>query len=239
VITSKSEGRRTRGSGGLYQRGNDGLWVATVDLGILDGKRVRKTVSSKSKREVQKKFTRLKNELRVMLSIPENTSKRFSPEETHKWIGERLDFLGLNQEQFSKKAGIAESEVSRYRSRKARPRIEFLERLAIALDIDLVSLLIALGAVEFDTKSTPQIIKGQLNKDVIWEVAKQNNLLRVDSPGVTSGAKTCKSNLPKRQQTNLYSNTNYDDIETLGRLLGKGYLTQREFDLKKQQILDL
>jgi hypothetical protein len=35
------------------------------------------------------------------------------------------------------------------------------------------------------------------------------------------------------------SATNYDEIEKLGELLGKGLLTQKEFDAKKKQILGL
>jgi len=35
------------------------------------------------------------------------------------------------------------------------------------------------------------------------------------------------------------SSNNYDEIEKLGDLLGKGLLTQKEFDAKKKQILGL
>lgn len=97
---------------------------------------------------------------------------KFTAEQTHKWFGERLEFLGINQEQLSKKAGIAESDVSRYRSQKGRPRIELIDRLAEALEVDIIALLIALGAVEADGKTTPRIIEGKKNSKVIWEINK-------------------------------------------------------------------
>jgi integrase len=55
--------RRIRGEGGFSQRASDGLWVGTMDLGWHAGKRVRKTVSAKTKREAQAKFVKLKAEI--------------------------------------------------------------------------------------------------------------------------------------------------------------------------------
>src|ERR1700722_4221240 len=40
-----SKGRRVRGEGSIYKRAGDGLWVGMLDLGIVDGRRRRKTVS--------------------------------------------------------------------------------------------------------------------------------------------------------------------------------------------------
>ena len=97
---------------------------------------------------------------------------KFTPEQTSRWIGERLEFLGLNQEQFAKKTGIAQSDISRYKSQKARPRIELVDRLASALEVDIIALLIALGAIDADAKTTPRIVEGKKNSKVIWEINK-------------------------------------------------------------------
>lgn len=51
--------RRGRGEGGLFQR-SDGLWVGTVDLGYVDGKRRRKTVTAKRKADAIAKHNALK-----------------------------------------------------------------------------------------------------------------------------------------------------------------------------------
>ncbi len=53
------EKRRSRGSGGLYQRA-DGMWVGIVDIPTEDGKRRRQTVSSKDKTTASVKLRALK-----------------------------------------------------------------------------------------------------------------------------------------------------------------------------------
>ena len=54
--------RRIRGEGSLTQRAN-GLWVGTVDLGWSGGRRIRKSVSAKTKKEAQRKFKDLKSDV--------------------------------------------------------------------------------------------------------------------------------------------------------------------------------
>lgn len=54
--------RRTRGEGSIYQRG-DGRWVGVVDMGWVAGKRVRKTVTAATLKELRPKFKALKQTL--------------------------------------------------------------------------------------------------------------------------------------------------------------------------------
>jgi len=49
--------RRGNSEGSIYQR-NDGRWVSVIDLGYQDGKRHRKSIYGKTRKEVQKKLTR-------------------------------------------------------------------------------------------------------------------------------------------------------------------------------------
>lgn len=58
----QSRPRRIRGEGSFSQRASDGLWVGTLDLGRVNGRRVRKSVAAKTKREAQKKFIALKRD---------------------------------------------------------------------------------------------------------------------------------------------------------------------------------
>ena len=51
--------RRIRDEGSIYQR-SDGRWVGAIDLGIVDGKRVRKTVTASTLRALRPKFAELK-----------------------------------------------------------------------------------------------------------------------------------------------------------------------------------
>ncbi len=56
--------RRPKGSGGLFQRKSDGLWLGVVDVGLnKDGKRRKRTVSSKSKAVAQRKLVALQREV--------------------------------------------------------------------------------------------------------------------------------------------------------------------------------
>jgi len=55
--------RRLRGEGSIYQRESDDRWVGVVDLGWVGGKRVRKTVTAKTLRELKPKFQALKRQL--------------------------------------------------------------------------------------------------------------------------------------------------------------------------------
>ena len=51
--------RRTPGEGSIYQRQSDGRWIGSIDLGWIGGKRVRKTVSAPTLRELRPKFRAL------------------------------------------------------------------------------------------------------------------------------------------------------------------------------------
>lgn len=55
--------RRTRGDGSIYQRESDGRWVGVVDMGRVGGKRVRKTVTAATLKELRPKFKKLQQTL--------------------------------------------------------------------------------------------------------------------------------------------------------------------------------
>lgn len=55
--------RRVKGEGSIYQRESDGRWVGVVDLGWVGGKRVRKTVTGHTLKEVRPKFKELKDQI--------------------------------------------------------------------------------------------------------------------------------------------------------------------------------
>ena len=54
-------GRRSRGEGAVYQRASDGLWVGMLDLGIVGGKRQRKTVYGRTEHEALEKLGKLRS----------------------------------------------------------------------------------------------------------------------------------------------------------------------------------
>lgn len=60
--------RRHKGEGGMYQRASDGRWVGVVDVGIVGGKRTRRTVTARTRRELAPKLDRLKREVAAGVS---------------------------------------------------------------------------------------------------------------------------------------------------------------------------
>ena len=52
-------GRRLRGEGSIYKRASDGRWFGVVDLGWANGKRIRKSVSAPTLKELKPKYDRL------------------------------------------------------------------------------------------------------------------------------------------------------------------------------------
>lgn len=52
-------GRRGHGEGAIYQRESDGKWCASVDLGYINGKRTRKVIYGKTRKEVAEKLKAL------------------------------------------------------------------------------------------------------------------------------------------------------------------------------------
>lgn len=51
--------RRGHGEGAIYQRESDGKWCASIDLGIINGKRKRKIIYGKTRKEVADKLKAL------------------------------------------------------------------------------------------------------------------------------------------------------------------------------------
>jgi integrase len=64
-------GRRGSGEGSVYWDGPLGLWAASVDLGIANGKRVRKVVRAKTKRDVLAKMRQLQATVDAGLPLPD------------------------------------------------------------------------------------------------------------------------------------------------------------------------
>jgi integrase len=64
-------GRRGAGEGSVYEIKSRGLWAASVDLGMVDGKRVRKVVKAKKKEDVLAKMRELQHQNGLGLPIPD------------------------------------------------------------------------------------------------------------------------------------------------------------------------
>ncbi|GGL27404.1 site-specific integrase [Phycicoccus endophyticus] len=62
--TTRARQRRPQGSGGLFQRASDGLWVGRVDVGFDSrGRRDRRQVSAKTRAEAARKLKQLQRDI--------------------------------------------------------------------------------------------------------------------------------------------------------------------------------
>ena len=78
--------RRGQGEGSIYQRERDGKWVAVLDFGWRDGKRVRKTATAKTRREAADKLKELQRDLHNRL--PVLNARRTLEDFLNQWIEE-------------------------------------------------------------------------------------------------------------------------------------------------------
>jgi integrase len=67
--------RRGHGEGAIYQRDSDGKWCASVDLGLVNGKRRRKVIYGETRKEVADKLKALHRDqaVEVNLSVERQT----------------------------------------------------------------------------------------------------------------------------------------------------------------------
>lgn len=79
--------RRLRGEGSIYQRESDGRWVGVVDLGWVAGKRVRRTVTAKTLKELRPKFKALKQQIEQGILPDDATVEQWMKH----WLAEVVD----------------------------------------------------------------------------------------------------------------------------------------------------
>ena len=88
----------------------------------------------------------------------------FNEEETFAWFQDRLTKLDTTQTELSKQSGISASDISRYISRKQYPRMSQLKKLADALDVNEIELMVGLGVI--DGAKPPVIRKSKFGASV-------------------------------------------------------------------------
>lgn len=95
---------------------------------------------------------------------------KYTPEQTDKFFRDRLEVLGITQAELAERAGFTPADISRYKSQRQRPRIENIEALAEALELDVLTVMIGLGAINPQGLATPKVVahsKGKITK-ITW-----------------------------------------------------------------------
>lgn len=93
---------------------------------------------------------------------------KLTSNQTAIWFASRLEVLGLSQEQLADRAGMSPADVSRYKQHKQRPRIDQVDRLAAALEVDVLEVLIGLGAIDPTADTTPKISGSKKSRSAQW-----------------------------------------------------------------------
>lgn len=101
--------RRASGEGAVFKRGSDGLWVGTIDLGVVDGRRRRKAVYGQSEREVLTKLSTLRaaHDRGIDLLAPSLTIGQW----LDVWLSEIKGFDGTRPRTLTLYKGLAERYV--------------------------------------------------------------------------------------------------------------------------------
>lgn len=77
--------RRGHGEGSIYQRASDGLWVASVDLGYVNGKRKRKPIYGKTRKEVAEKLKTALHDQQIG-TLPREAKKQTVTQYLNDWL---------------------------------------------------------------------------------------------------------------------------------------------------------
>ena len=163
--------RRGRGEGSVTRRA-DGRWMARVDLGWQDGKRCRKTLYGRTKRDVQDK-------LRVMLHRTDQGLPLVPEQETvgaflHRW----LKF---------KKAELRSRSYESYEHLVRAHLLPGLERVRLAkltpLDVSAwFRRHHAQGAGARTIQYARSVLRAALNQALRWELVARNAAALSDAP---------------------------------------------------------
>ena len=162
--------RRGRGEGSITKR-SDGRWMAQADLGWQDGKRRRKTVYGRSKREVQEK-------LRDVLHRKEHGLPPVPEQETvgaflHRWLE-------------SRQSRVRRRTLERYEYVVRAHLLPHLGRIRLAklTPQDVVACLRRVEAVgsAYTARGAREILRTALNQAVRWELVSRNVAALTDAP---------------------------------------------------------
>lgn len=167
--------RRGNGEGSIYQRA-DGQWVGTVSLGYgADGKRRRRTVYGKTKKEVQDKLAELQHQSRT--GTLANASKMTVAVYLDRWLSEsaRVKVRGSTLESYERVVRI-----------HIKPAIGHLALQKVtALDIESVySAMEKAGKAPRMRQYAHAILRRSFKIAVRWKLLTVNPCDAVESPTV-------------------------------------------------------
>jgi transcriptional regulator with XRE-family HTH domain len=101
---------------------------------------------------------------------------KFTPAQTERFFVGRLKELGITPTELAIRAGFTQADISRYKQQKQRPRIEVIEQFSLALEVDVITLLIGLGAIDTKNAIRPAPVrKSRTKESASFEISSQES----------------------------------------------------------------
>jgi integrase len=168
-------GKRVQGEGAIYQRKSDGRWCASVDMGIVNGKRRRKVIYGDSREDVAVKLRQLQHKIDQGIDV---SSKSVTV----------AQFL----EHWLEKTVKRKNAPRTYESYAERVRLDIVPNIGhIRLDklspADVESMLDALEERDLSSQTIAyarSILRIALNHAIKRELLTRNVAAMVDGPRV-------------------------------------------------------
>lgn len=229
-MTEKPKRRRGHNEGSVYQR-KDGLWVASVSLGMVNGKRKRKYIYGKTRAEVNRKRIQLQHELNR--GVPIQTTGTTMAGFLERWL-ETIK-PSVRPRTFQSYQMIVNHHLV---PAIGRIRIEKLTQQHVH---ELMSAKAQAGLSPRSVANIRNVLRAALNQAMKWDLAPRNVATLVDPPKPSTYEPTI---LSRAQAAQMLETLRGDRLEALyalalsvglrqGEVLG---LRWEDVDLEKGSI---
>ena len=173
--------KRGNGEGSIYWRVDRNCYAAAVDLGIVDGKRKRKAVYGKTRKEVAEKLKVMLRDQQqgLPIAVERQTVARF----LDRWIAEKIEG--------SRRPNTVESYRNIVRLHIA-PQIGHIQ-LAKLTPQDVESLLQRVhekGLSPRMQQYTRAVLRSALNQALKWGLVARNVVTLTDAPRASDSSRT-------------------------------------------------
>lgn len=92
-----------------------------------------------------------------------------TPEQSAAWLKDRMAYLDIaSLDELAELAGTDKGNLSRIFRQLQSPRVDALEPLASALEVNVYELLVRIGAVDPDRNDIPQVTRSKKATTFTW-----------------------------------------------------------------------
>lgn len=217
-MTEKPTRRRGHNEGSVYQR-SDGLWVASVSLGMVNGKRKRKYIYGKTRAEVNRKRIQLQNDHHR--GVPIQTAGLTMAAFLERWLATVKPTV--RPKTFKSYQMIVNRHLV---PAIGRIRVEKLTQQHIH---ELMTAKVQDGLSPRSVANIRNVLRAALNQAMKWDLVPRNVAKLVDPPKAEAYEATI---LSRAQATQLLETLRGDRLEAL-------YALSLSVGLRQGEVLGL